>query len=118
MNVEYIDPYKIAKFTVTKYSLEPDSSFLQTTITYEIPPGEMDPTTGWVDFMADSFDDPDIKEAIAIAVNEWTPEVRAAYKAHVMETYVPPNTGTTSALSYDQIDALLNDVIANDGTSN
>jgi hypothetical protein len=117
MNVEYIDPYKIAKFTVTKYSLEPDSSFLQTTITYEIPPGEMDPTTGWVDFTADSFDDPDIKEAIAIAVNEWTPEVRAAHKAHVMETYVPSPTDVNTALSYDQIDTLLDDIIATDGTS-
>lgn len=118
MNIEYIEPYKIAKFNVNKSFVESDGSFVQITVTYEIPPGEMNPVTGWIDYNVDSFDDPDIKEAIAIAVNEWTPEVVSAYKAHVMETYVPTPSNANATLSYDQIDAALNNIIASDGVIN
>lgn len=118
MNIEYIGPYKIAKFSVNKSFIESDGSFVQIAVTYEIPPGEMNSSAGWIDYDVDSFDDPDVKEAIAIAVTQWTPDVVAAYKAHVMETYVPSPTDMSATLSYDQIDALLNEVIASDGAVN
>lgn len=122
MEIEFIEPFKIAKFTTHNIRRNSDGSIDEATITYEIPPGRMDPTTGWIDYTPDSYYTPDsfedagVKEAISLAMVEWTPEVRAAYKAHVMETYVPPPTDTGATLSYDQIDTLLNEIITTDGT--
>lgn len=110
MQVDFTGPFKIAKFSITK--IYEDSNVV---IDYEIPPGEMNSRNGWIDYTADSFEDPDIKEAISIAEIEWTAEIRSAYKSYVMETYIP-SISENVTLTYDQIDALLNDIIAKDGS--
>ena len=117
MEVEFIEPFKITKFTTHNIRTNSDGSVDEAIITYEIPPGEMNQTTGWIDYTPDSFEDAGVKEAITLAMVEWTPEVRAAYKAYVMENYVPPYT-QTAPLSYEQIDSILSDIVANDGASN
>ncbi len=117
MEVEFIEPFKILKFTITKIITESNKVTNFNSIVYEIPPGEMHPTLGWIDYDENSFDDYEIKAAVSLAIDVWTPEIRQLYKDYVIENHAVVSPPPEMEILNDQSNEILFNALYKDDTN-
>lgn len=104
MAFNLLAPYNIINITVTTET---------SIVTYEIPPCYFN-GVAWEDTAEDDYEHPELKQAINSTLSYWTQDVKEAYKADFLKTYVPRPQHSLSPLKYYEIETILDTLIAAD----
>jgi hypothetical protein len=114
LSTRILEPYNILQITIRNSYNE--GILVESIITHEIPPCTFD-HENWTDTTPDDYEIIALKEAVSNHMQNWSHEIKEAYKTEYLKTYTPRLLGGVKPLKYDEIEAALDELIQADKTT-